>query len=64
MFSVTAYLSAGVTHAFNADSIKKAREIASRIITEGLWVVEENGDELFVPAPHVFKVKVVKQPAK
>ena len=58
MFQVTAYLAAGVTHAFTAESLVKSREIANRIIREGLWVVEQDGTELFIPTVHIFKVKV------
>lgn len=61
MHTVTAYLEAGVVHEFDAESVEKAREIANRIVREGLWVVEKDGTEVFIPSARVFKVKVEKK---
>jgi len=48
-YSVNAYLTCNVVHQFDARDIANAREIAKRIITEGLWVIEDNEDEVFYP---------------
>lgn len=60
MYRVTAYLTAGLAHEFPAKSLNHAREVAGRIVREGLWVVEADGTELYYPAGLVFKVKVEK----
>jgi len=60
MWKVTAYLSAGVQHSFDARSQKHAREIAGRIIREGLWVVHDDKTEEYYPSNLIFKVKVAK----
>lgn len=56
-YTVTAYLSAGLTHQFPARDAAHAREIAGRIIREGLWIVNQDGSEEFYPTDRVFKVK-------
>ena len=56
-YTVRAYLSAGVYHEFPAETIEAAREMASRIVTEGLWVLE--APETFYPVHRVFKVRVI-----
>jgi hypothetical protein len=54
---VTAYLGAGMTRDFPARDRDHGREIANRIITEGLWVT--NGDEdTFYPPSKLYKVSV------
>ncbi|KKM05982.1 hypothetical protein LCGC14_1748580 [marine sediment metagenome] len=57
---VRAYLKHNVTHEFPARDTNNAREIAKRICGEGLWVVNEDEDEVFYPITEVFKVKIVK----
>lgn len=60
-YKVVAYLQAGVTYAFDARHKTHAREIANRIITEGLWVTDPEGEpqgtELFFPTNLLAKVK-------
>ena len=42
-YEVKANLQAGVTYSFSGRSQTHAREIANRIILEGLWVVNPDG---------------------
>lgn len=60
---VIAYLQAGITYSETARNTLHARKIATRMITEGLWVVnppgEREGTELFFPASKIIKVKIV-----
>lgn len=56
MWKVTAYLTAGLTHSFDAKDQKHAREIAGRIVREGLWVVNPDGSEAYFPTAVLFKV--------
>jgi len=44
---------------FKARNINNAREIAKRIITEGLWT-EEEGNEEFYPITQIYKVKIIE----
>lgn len=62
-FEVVAYLEAGIKHAFPAADREKGREIASRIIREGLWVLDDKGDDVFHPVHRVFKVTVKEVPS-
>jgi hypothetical protein len=59
---VKAYLQAGITYSFPARSQTHAREIANRIIIEGLWVIKPDGEpegtELWFPPNMLAKVKV------
>jgi len=56
---VIAYLVfAGVTHTFPARDMNHAREIASRIVQEGLHVQHSDGTEEFWPTDKVMKVKI------
>lgn len=61
---VEAYTQHHAKYVFKARDIKHAREIANRIITEGLWVTDDegavSGEELFFPVHQVFKVKIIK----
>lgn len=57
MHNVSAYLEAGIVHSFEAEDGIKAREIANRIITEGLWVKDGEKD-ILIPIHRVFKVVV------
>lgn len=62
-YRVTAYLQAGITYSFSARCKLHGREIANRIIREGLWVDspdgEDHGVELFFPTHLIEKVKLV-----
>ena len=58
-FIVNAYLTCHVVHQFDARDIANAREIAKRIITEGLWVIEDDDNEVFYPITQVYKVRIV-----
>lgn len=64
MFKVVAYLQAGVTYEVPAKNLIHGREIANRIITEGLWVTEAEGVEVFFPVHLVTKVKVLRVAAE
>lgn len=57
MYKVKAYLNHNVVHEFDAESLNNGREIAKRIITEGLWTKEEE----FFPITQVFKVKILNE---
>lgn len=61
---VVAYTLHNTTHEFPARDGNHAREIAKRIITEGLWLVERAtnltiASETYYPVTQVFKVKIV-----
>ncbi len=43
-YKVVAYLQAGIVYEFPARSQTHAREIANRMILEGLWVIEPEGE--------------------
>ncbi len=58
MFEVIAYDTFNNTHRFEVDTLEKGREYAKRIITEGLWIKEDDG-EIFYPVHIIVKVKVV-----
>ncbi len=55
---VTAYLNHNITHDFPARDINNAREIAKRIVVEGLWVINEDKTEEFYPTDKIYKVKI------
>lgn len=55
---VRAYVCAGQTFEFPARDRNNAREIAHRIVTEGLWT--EAPEETFYPANRVFKVRIIE----
>lgn len=57
---VKVYLKHNATHEFSARDINNAREIAKRIITEGAWFTEGDGNEVFYPIQQIYKVKVIK----
>lgn len=59
MFSkirVKVYMKSNAIHYFPARNINNAREIASRITREGLWL--EDPEEVFYPISEVYKVKI------
>ena len=66
---VTAYLTNNNTEIFPANNLSHGREIAKRIVVEGLWVVREplKGNisekhiEEFYPTQQVYKVKVSQE---
>lgn len=55
---VKVYMKSNAIYEFPARDINNAREIAKRIITEGLWTEEE--EEQFYPITEIYKVKIVK----
>lgn len=55
--TVKAYLGAGMVKEFSARDRDHGREIANRIITEGLWVTDGDTDTFYPPAK-VYKVTV------
>lgn len=50
-------------HEWKVDDIKKAREYAKRIIIEGLWYRDEEG-EVFFPVHRIIKVKLIPDNGK
>ena len=63
-YKVIAYLKTNGTQEFSARSLLHAREMASRIVREGMWIAEGEGDEsseTFFPLDLVFKSKIVKK---
>jgi len=56
---VRAYLKTNATVEFPARDIFNAREIAKRIITEGLWIINDDGTEEFYPITQVWKAKII-----
>lgn len=60
-YKIVAYLQAGMTYTFPGRNRIHAREIANRIITQGLWVTdpkgESEGTDLFYPTHLIHKVK-------
>jgi hypothetical protein len=60
MFVVKAYDVFNNTHEFPVDTLEKGREYAKRIISEGLWVKESDG-ETFYPVHQVVKVRVFEE---
>jgi len=57
-FKVDVYLGAGIIHSFPAKDIEMAREIATRQLTEGLWVKREDKTEEFYPPHRIYKIKI------
>ena len=55
---VKAYLMCNATVSFDARDKRNAMEIAKRIITEGLWVENEDGTTEMYPIHQIFKVKI------
>jgi hypothetical protein len=62
---VLAYTKYHQVYEFRARDLKHAREIATRIVNEHLWVTEEEGagknTEVFFPVNQLIKVKIIKQ---
>jgi len=59
MPTVKVYTVYNTTREWSVESTDKGREYAKRIITEGLWYIEEDGTEVFLPVHRVEKVKVI-----
>jgi hypothetical protein len=57
MVRVTAYLFNQNTFSWDVESWEKGREYAKRIVTEGLWIAEDE-EEVFYPVHQVYKVKL------
>lgn len=58
---VKAYLAAGMVREFPAKSQLHGREIANRIISEGLWVTDGDVDTYYPPV-RLYKVTVAPCP--
>lgn len=58
MYKVVAYTIFNTTYTFEVEGLRGAREYAKRIITEGLWWIEDTGEEIFWPVPQIFKVVI------
>lgn len=54
--NVKVYMLSNAIYNFPARDINNAREIAKRIIMEGLWTEEK--DEQFYPPSQIYKVKI------
>jgi muconolactone delta-isomerase len=54
---VKVYMISNAIFEFPARNINNAREIAKRIIMEGLWT--EEGEEEFYPITQIYKVKII-----
>lgn len=65
-YTVSTYLSAGVVFDQYALGVTKAREMGARIVREGLWVTDIQGEtpgtELFYPTDKITKVKIFPTP--
>ena len=57
---VKVYFTSNAEHEFVARSKRNAREIAKRIITEGVWIINDDGSEEFYPTNQIYKVKIVE----
>lgn len=55
---VKVYMKSNAIYEFPARDINNAREIAKRIIMEGLWTEEK--EEQFYPITEIYKVKIIK----
>ena len=58
MFIVKVYTVWQTTVEFEVPTKDIAREYAKRIITEGLWNIEKDSTEVFVPVHNLVKVKI------
>lgn len=45
-------------HTFPVRDLQHGRELAKRIIIEGLWFINDSGEEEFYPVHRIIKVKV------
>ena len=58
MVTVTAYTVWNTKKEYEVIDMDKGREFAKRMIMEGLWYIEEEGTEVFIPPCNLVKVKV------
>ena len=58
---VKVYLKSNAEIYFDARDVRNAREIAKRIVSEGLWVTNEDGTEEFYPTDQLYKVKILPE---
>lgn len=58
---VKVYLTSNAEIFFPARDERNAREIAKRVITEGVHVSNKNNTEEFYPITQVYKVKIIKK---
>jgi hypothetical protein len=58
MYDVIAYLLTNEKHCFTGRDVNHARQIAKRIVMEGLHVCDD-GVEEFYPTDKIFKVKIL-----
>ena len=56
---VRCYLSSNATIEWPARDIRNAREIAKRVIVEGVHEINQDGTEEFYPIQQVYKVKIL-----
>lgn len=57
---VKVYFLSNAEHFFHAKDERNAREIAKRIVTEGVWIVNDDSEE-FYPVHTVYKVKIIRE---
>ena len=57
---VRVYLTSNATIEWAARDIRNAREIAKRVIMEGIHEINEDGTEEFYPIQQVYKVKIIQ----
>lgn len=56
---VKVYLKSTARHYFPTRDLRNAREIAYRIITEGLWIINNDATEEYYPIQQIYKVKIL-----
>ena len=56
---VKVYLKTNATVRFPARDIRNARDIAAKITREGLWIVNDDGTEEYLPVTEVNKAKIL-----
>lgn len=58
-YKVVAYLKSNRRPEFDARNIGNAREMAHKIITEGLWIKNDDGGEEYFPITELNKVRII-----
>ena len=58
-YNVRVYFTSNAEHTFPARDLRNAREIAKRVVTEGVWIINDDSEE-FYPIAQIYKVKVLK----
>ena len=61
---VHAYMQGGEIYKFPARDMNHARQIAGRIVSEYLYIIQSDGSEEFYPPDKVYKAKIVPDGAK